>query len=91
MATSNKENKTTVTETINSEKEIQELKETLKIDNVSLLDNLISVCYDNYTDKELYALLGIIRKKMEYQNKATCLIDSYYGIDNEHNILQLKL
>lgn len=72
-------------------KKIQELKETLKIDNVSLLDNLISVCYDNYTDKELYALLGIIRKKMEYQNKATCLIDSYYGINNEHNILQLKL
>ena len=28
---------------------------------------------------------------MEYQNKATCLIDSYYGINNEHNILQLKL
>ena len=30
MATSNKENKTTVTETINSEKEIQELKELMK-------------------------------------------------------------
>lgn len=38
---------------------IKKLRELLLIGDVSLLDNLISVCYDIHTDEELNALLGI--------------------------------
>lgn len=59
---------------------IKKLREVLSIGDVSLLDNLISVCYDSYTDEELSALLGLNRKRMNYQNGADNLVKSYYGI-----------
>lgn len=59
---------------------IKKLREILSIGDVSLLDNLISVCYDKYSDETLSALLGINRKKMNYQNGADNLINSYYEI-----------
>lgn len=59
---------------------IKNLREILMIGDFSLLDNLISVCYDDYTDEELNALLGINRKKMNYQNNTNNLVDSYYEI-----------
>ncbi len=59
---------------------IKKLREILSIGNVSLLDNLVSVCYDSYTDEELSALLGLNRQKMNYQNGADSLVKSYYGI-----------
>lgn len=59
---------------------IKNLRETLSIGDVSLLDNLVSVCYDSYTDKELSALLGVNRQKMNYQDSADSLINSYFGI-----------
>ena len=54
------------------------------IGDVSLLDNLVSVCYDSYTDEELSTLLGVSRQRMNYQNGATSLVHSYYeiGINN---------
>lgn len=60
---------------------IKKLREVLTIGNVSLLDNLVSVCYDSFTDKELNALLGLNRQRMNYQNGADSLVKSYYGID----------
>lgn len=42
---------------------INELRKLLSINNISLLDNLISICYDDYTNEELSALLGVERKK----------------------------
>lgn len=59
---------------------INELREVLSIGDISLLDNLVSVCYDSYTDEELSALLGVNRQKMIYQNGADSLVNSYYGI-----------
>lgn len=56
------------------------LREVLSIGDVSLLDNLVSVCYDSYTDEELSSLLGINRQRMNYQNGADNLVKSYYGI-----------
>lgn len=66
---------------------IKELRTILLIDEISILDNLISVCFDNYTDDEIYALLDLKREKMEYQDKANCLISSYYGIGNKSSFL----
>jgi len=62
---------------------IKDIKELLTIGDISLLDNLVSVCYDKYTNEELSALLGIERKPMVYQDGADSLIDSYFGIGNE--------
>lgn len=71
-------------------KKIKNLREIFLIDEISLLDNLISICYDSYKDEELYALLDLYRKKMEYQNGANCLINSYYGINNQDIALLLS-
>lgn len=59
---------------------IKKLRDVLLIGDVSLLDNLVSVCYDSYTDEELSTLLGVSRQKMNYQNGADSLVNSYYGI-----------
>ncbi len=42
---------------------ILKLREILLIGDISLLDNIFSVCFDSYTDDELYALFGINRQK----------------------------
>ncbi len=69
---------------------IKSLRETLSIGEVSLLDNLISVCYDSYSDKELEALLGIKRNKMNYQDGANSLKESYFGIGHDSQFLSEK-
>ncbi len=65
-------------------KKIKKLKDVLLIGDVSLLDNLVSVCYDSYDDEELSTLLGLNRQKMNYQNGADSLVNSYFeiGINN---------
>lgn len=60
-------------------RKIQELRKILIIDDISLLDNLVSVCYDSYTNEALEALLGVERQKMKYQDEADSLIKSYFG------------
>lgn len=59
---------------------IKKLREILLIGDISLLDNLVSVCYDSYTDEELSALLDLKRQKMYYQDGSDSLINSYFGI-----------
>ncbi len=63
---------------------IKKLRDVLLIGDISLLDNLVSVCYDSYTDEELFALLDVNRQKMNYQNGADSLVNSYFetGISN---------
>lgn len=60
---------------------IGELKQLLLIDDISLLDNLVSVCYGNHTNDELQALLGIKRKKLTFQDGSEDLTKSYFGIE----------
>lgn len=60
-------------------KKIRVLYEILRFDDFPLLDNLISVCYDSYTDEELFALLGMERKKFIYQNGEIKLRDAYFS------------
>ncbi len=62
-------------------RKIEKLRQVLFIDDISLLDNLISVCYDNYTDEELSSILGVKRQPMNYQDGSNSLINSYFGID----------
>lgn len=69
---------------------VNELQKIMLIDDISLLDNLISVCYDSYTDEELNALLGIKKENIFYQNGAKNLTDSYFGMENESKLLSLK-
>ncbi len=68
---------------------IKKLREVLSIGDISLLDNLVSVCYDSYTDEELSALLGIERQRMPYQDGADSLINSYFGIGKESQFLSI--
>ena len=64
------------------------LRESLTVDGVSLLDNLMSVTLKSFTDKELKALFGFDRSKLVFQNGADNLIDAYFGINN--NIFNLS-
>ncbi len=68
---------------------IKALRELLSFGDISLLDNIISVCYDSYTDEEISALLGINRQKMNYQNGADNLVNSYFEI-GKNNIFFIK-
>ena len=69
---------------------INDLRKLFLLDGISLLDNLISVCYDSYTDEELSALLGIKIKRMIYQDWTENLTDSYFGIGTENKFLSLE-
>lgn len=69
---------------------IQRLGAVLCFGDISLLDNLVSVCYDSYTDAELSALLGIERQHMIYQDGADNLINSYFGIGKESKFLSIE-
>ncbi len=68
-------------------KKIEQLRQILKIGDISLLDNLISVCYDNYTDEEVNALLGLQRKLMNYQGGYDNLVQAYYEMDKDSCLL----
>lgn len=71
-------------------KKIKELRKILLVDDISLLDNLVSVCYDSYTDEALEALLGVERQKMKYQDGTDNLIKSYFGTGENSQFLSLE-
>ena len=70
---------------------IQKIRKKLVIDGVSLLDNFIGICYDNFTDNDLKFLLNLERKKMAYQNQLGNLINTFFEIGRESCILPLSL
>ena len=68
------------------------LRDLLLIGEISLLENLFSVCYDRYSDEELQALFGIKRSKMDYQNGAKSLKESYFEAgQNSPNLPILRI
>ena len=69
---------------------IKSLREVLSIGEISLLDNLLSICYDSYSDEELEALLGIKRSRMNYQDGANSLKESYFGIGQDSQFLSTE-
>lgn len=70
---------------------IKQLKSSLTIDEISLLDNIISVCLESYSDDEIKALLGIERVGMRYQNNTNNLKDAYYGTGKDNKFLSKTL
>ena len=76
---------------------IERFRKYLQVDNVSLLDNLISVSLDSYSDNEIQALMGTTRRKIAYHESAPTLNNFYYSVKDskvagqEHpKILTLK-
>lgn len=55
--------------------------------DVDLLNNLINVSYQNYNDDEIFALFGINRIPLTYQNGDSDLREAYFGIKNENVFL----
>ena len=58
--------------------------------NIAILDNLVNVCYDSYTDEEIESLIGLKRKKGIYQDGADTLVDSYFGIGKKNAFLPIE-
>ncbi len=56
------------------EKRVKEVKDKLTENGISLMDNLISICLDSYTDEEIQALLGLERKK------ESTLTETYFNL-----------
>ena len=69
---------------------IEDLRNALKIGNVSIFDRLVSICYDSYSDEMIKALFGVDRIKMEYQNGESNLINAYFGINSSNEFALLK-
>ena len=69
---------------------IREVRDALIIDDISLFDNLVSVCCDNYTDDEIENLIGLRRKRMIYQDGANTLVDSYFGIGKSNTFFPIE-
>ncbi len=59
---------------------LAEIKKLFTIGDTSFLDNLISVCFDSYTDEEIKALLGCERCPKPYQNGLDKLTEAYFAI-----------
>ncbi len=70
-------------------KKLELLREILTIDNISILDNLIFVCYDNYASEEIVALLGTNRANNVYQNNEENLTKAYFEIGKQNSFLSL--
>lgn len=66
---------------------IEEIKNKFICEDVSLFENLVDISFASYTDKEVLALFGFDRKKVNYQNGADNLVDAYYGIGGDNKFL----
>lgn len=65
----------------------KDLRNVLLIEDISLFDNLISVCCDSYCDEEIEALFGLKREKMNYQDGSDNLVNSYFRIGKNNCFL----
>ena len=70
----------------NMYEKIQKLRELFTIGNISLLDNLFSVCYDKCTDEELNSILGVHKQKLNYQNGADNLVDACFETGTKESL-----
>ena len=58
---------------------IKLIKDLLTNKGVSLFDNFVGLCYGNFSDDQMKALLGIDKKKMKYQYYVDSLVKAYYS------------
>ena len=57
---------------------LKEFKNYFMIDNISLVDNFASICFDDYSYSEVESLIKVRRRKDIYQNGAKNLVRSYF-------------
>lgn len=60
-------------------KKIQIIRNILTFHDLSLLDNLISVCFDSYDKDEIKSLLGIEKQEFAYQDGSSKLKDAFFS------------
>lgn len=60
-------------------KKIQIIRNIFSFQDLSLLDNLISVCYDSYSTEEIKSLLGIEKQELVYQDGSNKLKDAFFS------------
>lgn len=58
------------------------IRNLLSLGTFSLLDNLVAICFDGFSDKEIKVVFGFDRIKMTYQDGADNLLTSYFGFKN---------
>ena len=58
---------------------IEKIRKYLTNGGISLMDNLVAICFDSVTDEEIEAMFGLKRKKALYQNNADNLENAYLG------------
>ncbi len=55
------------------------LQKHIRVGKISLLQNLCTVCYDQFPDNVIYALLGIKKDPSIYQDDVSNLTEAYFG------------
>ncbi len=69
---------------------LAEIKKLFTIGDMSFLDNLITTCFDSYTDEEIKALLGCERCPKPYQNGLDKLTEAYFEIGKNNIFFPLE-
>ncbi len=63
---------------------LKKISELFQIGDVSLFNNIISMCFDDYSDKVFETLTGFEREKF-YQDKSQSLVEAYFGVPKDEN------
>ena len=63
---------------------LKKLSELLQIGDVSLFNNIISMCFDIYSDKVFETLTGFEREKF-YHDNSQSLVEAYFGVPKDEN------
>ena len=63
---------------------INELFDYIKCDGVSILNNVVNITFDDYSDEWVKYLFGIDRDRTIYQDGASNLTDACFGVKTEN-------
>ena len=70
---------------------IQEIFLFFENDDLSFLNNLIDMSFDNYSEEERLALFGLKINKLLYYNNATNVLDAYLGTNGNSPFKNSKI
>lgn len=68
---------------------IREVRQKLMIGDVPFFDNLVSACYNDFSDKEIIMLIGVDKSTFTFQDGSSNLTHAYLDVCNETSF-QLK-
>lgn len=69
---------------------IREIRQKLMIGDVSFFANLISACYNDFSDEEIKMLIGVDKSTFTFQNSSNNLTHAYLGMCNEQGFQLTK-